>query len=613
VTPFTQRTEVPEREAGEEPLPGYRLIAPLGRGGFGEVWKCEVPGGLHKAIKFVLAGGEECRRELAAFEQVKAIRHPYLLTLERVELTGDELIMVMELADCQLQDRFRESRAEGNVGIPRDELLGYIREAAEALDMINTRYGLQHLDVKPQNLFVIAGHMKVGDYGLVRRTERTAITQGYRGFTPRYTAPEVLQGAVDPRSDQYSLALVYAELLTGTFPYPGQTAPQLILQHVTAAPDLSALPPQDRSAVARALAKEPAQRFATCSAFVRALLTSPEPAPLPARPVPADPPLTPAPGPGDTTIPPGSQSEAARATAETRQPEGTTVARRTRRRGEDAPAEKPPNPFEGFRTVMPIDRLHGSPAQGGPNAEISAGNYVALVVRAATERLALPSEPELPEGALTSRFLCTLPPPMVPLKLAVVAERWGLTPRQTDGQRMELRRDEASDSRRPQKADARGIPPKPPGGLEVVVRIPAPPSAELRVTTNLYGDPEDAFARTARDEMPSILDDIRRTLQTLQERRAHARVQATFPVRIYPLYGDGVVGTPVSGRCRDISPGGVRFVTPTPIRTERIYIAFEDIGAVAELAVYARVVRSGADTSSAGYSTAGRFRTSSQT
>jgi serine/threonine protein kinase len=608
---------VPEREAGEEPLPGYRLIAPLGRGGFGEVWKCEVPGGLHKAIKFVLAGGEECRRELAAFEQVKAIRHPYLLTLERVELTGDELIMVMELADCQLQDRFRECRAEGNVGIPRDELLGYIREAAEALDMINTRYGLQHLDVKPQNLFLVAGHMKVGDYGLVRRTERTAVTQGYRGFTPRYTAPEVLQGAVDPRSDQYSLALVYAELLTGSFPYPGQTAPQLILQHVTAAPDLSALPPQDRPAVARALAKEPPQRFATCTAFVRALVTSPEPAPLPARAVPTDPPLTPAPGPGDTTIPPGSgsgsQSEAAKATAETRQPEGTTVARRPRRRGEDAPAEKAPNPFEGFRTVMPVDQLHGNQTRGGPGAEISAGNYVALVVRAATERLALPPEPPLPDGAQTSRFLCTLPPPMVPLKLAVVAERWGLTLRQPHGQRIELRRDEASDSRKPPKVDPRGAPPKQPGGLEVVVRVPVPPSAEINVTASLYGEPDDVFARTARDEMPAILEEIRRTLQTLQERRAHRRVQATFPVRVYPLYGDGVVGTPVSGRCRDISPGGVRFVTPTPIRTERIYIAFEDVSGVTELAVYARVVRGGRDPLSEGYFTAGRFRASSQT
>jgi serine/threonine protein kinase len=605
---------VSEHEAGEEPLPGYRLIAPLGRGGFGEVWKCEVPGGLHKAIKFVVAGGEECRRELAAFEQVKAIRHPYLLTLERVELTGDQLIMVMELADCQLQDRFRECRAEGNVGIPREELLGYMREAAEALDMINSRYGLQHLDVKPQNLFLIAGHMKVGDYGLVRRTERTAITQGYRGFTPRYTAPEVLQGAVDPRSDQYSLALVYAELLTGSFPYPGQTAPQLILQHVTSAPDLSALPPADRPTVARALAKEPALRFSSCAAFARALSAAKDaPAPHSPRATPAEPPPTPGPGPGDTTIPPaaGTGGVAAESTAETRQPDGTTVARRPRRREEGAAAEKPSNPFRGFHTVMPVDQLHGTQPRGGAGPELSAVNYVALVVRAATERAAAPPEPALPEGAVTSRFLCTLPATMIPLKLAVLSERWSLSPVQHDGTRIGLRREEVVEPRKLAKGEPRPAP-KPPGGLDVVVRLPVPPSAEMKVTASLYGDPDEAFARTARDEMPMILEEIRRTLQTLQERRAHPRVQATFPVRVYPVYGDGVVGTPVSGRCRDISPAGVRFVTPAPIRTERIYVAFEDVGAVAELAVYSRVIRSGRDVASEGYFTVGRFRTASK-
>ncbi|MBY0459378.1 MAG: protein kinase, partial [Gemmataceae bacterium] len=212
------------KSSGYSPLPGYTLLEPLGKGGFGEVWKCEAPGGLHKAVKFVAgdpeagpAAGVLLRQEFEAFQQVKAIRHPFLLSLERVELINDELIMVMELADQQLGDRFAECRAANWPGIPRAELIGYMREAAEALDVIGAKYNLQHLDVKPANLFLTAGHVQVGDYGLVSRLDCTK-GGANRGLTPRYAAPEVLRGQVHTRSDQYSLALVYFELLTGGFP-----------------------------------------------------------------------------------------------------------------------------------------------------------------------------------------------------------------------------------------------------------------------------------------------------------------------------------------------------------------------------------------------------------
>ncbi|MBN9117707.1 MAG: protein kinase [Planctomycetes bacterium] len=264
--------------AGTEPLPGYKLLSPLGRGGFGEVWRCEAPGGLQKAIKFVTSESEDGRgderlgQELAAFEQIKAIRHPFLLTLERVEQVGAELVMVMELADRQLQDRFRECCNCGLPGIPRDELLAYFADAAEALDVIGAKYGLQHLDVKPANLFLVSGHVKVGDYGLVAQLEGP--DAGNRGLTPRYVAPEVLHGTPSGSSDQYSLALVYCELLTSVFPYTGRTPQQLMLQHVSGQPSLSALPPADQPAVAKALAKKPENRFASCLAFVQALMAS---------------------------------------------------------------------------------------------------------------------------------------------------------------------------------------------------------------------------------------------------------------------------------------------------------------------------------------------------
>jgi serine/threonine protein kinase len=278
------------RAVNAEPIPGYRLLSPLGSGGFGEVWKCEAPGGLFKAIKFVYgkagdldAAGVPAEEELRAIQRIKAIRHPFILSLDRVEVIDGDLVIVMELADHSLHDLLVAYRESGLPGIPRGELLGYLREAAEALDVMNGQYDLQHLDVKPRNLFLVSNHVKVADFGLVNSLAgRAGSDQPPGAITPLYAAPEACAGSLSRHCDQYSLAIVYQELLTATLPFTGQNARQLMLAHAQAQPDLGPLPEPDRPLAARALAKDPGQRFASCTDFVRALLEADHGAGVPA-------------------------------------------------------------------------------------------------------------------------------------------------------------------------------------------------------------------------------------------------------------------------------------------------------------------------------------------
>ncbi len=272
------------REANAEPIPGYRLIEPLGSGGFGEVWKCEAPGGLFKAIKFVFGNlnsldvdSARAEQELHALNRVKEVRHPFVLSMDRIEIVEGQLVIVMELADKSLHDLFEECTSSGLVGVPRDALLRYIRDAAEALDHMNEKHNLQHLDIKPRNLFLVSDRVKVADFGLVKHLERSGLSGILGGVTPLYAPPETLSGTISGRSDQYSLAIVYQELLTGQRPFKGKNARALAQQHMNEEPELRPLPEGERPVVARALSKDPAKRFPNCLAFVRALYTARSP------------------------------------------------------------------------------------------------------------------------------------------------------------------------------------------------------------------------------------------------------------------------------------------------------------------------------------------------
>lgn len=251
---------------------GYQLQERIGTGGFGEVWRAIGPGGLPKAVKILFGShsGQHAETEMKSLQRMRELRHPFLLNIERIEVCDDRLIVVTELADGNLDDRFQQCVEEGRPGIPRDELISYLKDAADALDFMARKHGLQHLDIKPDNLLLQGNHVKVGDFGLAKEISRSGVSL-INGFTPVFAPPEIFEGRPGSGSDQYSLAIVYQVMLTGTPPFNGRTAAQLTSQHLRSQPDLSSLPPADRPVIARALAKNIGSRHENCLQFVNQL------------------------------------------------------------------------------------------------------------------------------------------------------------------------------------------------------------------------------------------------------------------------------------------------------------------------------------------------------
>ncbi|HVS40036.1 MAG TPA: tetratricopeptide repeat protein [Gemmataceae bacterium] len=257
-------------EPGAVPVPEYQLVQFLGRGGYGEVWKAKGPGGYAVALKFIALGADAAAAEQRSAEllRVKDIRHPHLLGLFGSWRRSGMLIFAMELADRTLMDRFSEARRQGLPGVPFAELREYMREAAKGLDHLHA-IGVQHRDVKPQNLLLVGGGVKVADFGLAKVLEQTTASNT-GSMTPAYAAPEFLKGRVSPHSDQYSLAVAYCQLRGGQLPFNGGPA-QIMMGHLYETPDLTGVPEEERPTVLKALAKDPEQRFASCRDFVEAL------------------------------------------------------------------------------------------------------------------------------------------------------------------------------------------------------------------------------------------------------------------------------------------------------------------------------------------------------
>jgi serine/threonine protein kinase len=287
---------------GGELVPGYKLLKLLGQGGYGQVWETVAPGGKHVALKIIRnLEGTHGRQEFRALELIKGVEHNHLIELhaywlldKRGNIIPDEvrhrpdspdpstLVIASKLANQNLHQRVKECQQQGLEGIPVPELMGYMKQAAQAIDYLNTpqhqlgdrRVSIQHRDIKPENILLASGVVKVGDFGLAKVVEGTqAVIHGdSAGLTLVYAAPEMFQNLVTNWSDQYSLALTYFKLRTGVLPFPNKCTPNDVIRcHLQGKLELSRLARAERAVVARATSVKPEARFSHCTAMVEEL------------------------------------------------------------------------------------------------------------------------------------------------------------------------------------------------------------------------------------------------------------------------------------------------------------------------------------------------------
>ena len=263
----------------------YRIERELGRGGMATVYLAhDLKHDRSVALKVLrpelaaVLGAERFLREIAVTARLD---HPHILTLiDSGAAEGFLFYVVPYVRGESLREKLTREKQ-----LPLEQALQITQQVAGALDYAH-RQGVIHRDIKPENILLHEGEAMVADFGIALAVTQGAgdrLTEsGLRVGTPAYMSPEQATGdlRLDARSDVYSLAAVLYEMLAGEPPHTGPTAQAIIAKLLTEPPmRLSVVrgdvPAGIDAALARALAKPPAERFASAAGFAEALAGPP--------------------------------------------------------------------------------------------------------------------------------------------------------------------------------------------------------------------------------------------------------------------------------------------------------------------------------------------------
>jgi hypothetical protein len=254
---------------GDRPLEGYTIERAAGRGGFGEVYYAVSDGGREVAIKAV-QNYEQI--ELRGISHCMNLKSPHLVTIFDVKYNeSKEPFVIMEyVSGPSLRDLLTESPH----GLGVQKAAFFLREIAKSLSFLH-ECGIVHRDLKPSNIFYENGYVKVGDYGLAKaisasRHSGHTITVG----TVHYMAPEIGAGSYNRSIDIYSLGVLLYEMLTGDVPFMGSSPAEILMKHMTNAPEVNNIEEPFAHVVKKALAKDPAERYQTIQEMVEDLFGS---------------------------------------------------------------------------------------------------------------------------------------------------------------------------------------------------------------------------------------------------------------------------------------------------------------------------------------------------